>query len=306
MGRVKGLRVDMFNDTSLVTFTDGANRPFWCAPNIGCALKYAEPEDVATKLVKQSSKAMVKGEDYDVLPHSDLLTIKRYAGWDIPPNSRSMTILYDTGLYHISILSDKRTKDKELMGASLRKFIKVVVLPKINNSEEEAPQEVAPAVQEVTPTVEGTTDVEPIIVAQPSVESKAAALLELVDRWRKSHVLTEPLAARYELKAAEIVLGEELTDLRELLSGERSAVELAHELETSVEEVADIVTSLGIKGLDYYCRAVDKPTSTKLGGILAYRFNKKGVDEIKREYRNRTMQFKSANKQKFGRRNDNE
>ena len=242
-----------FEGKPLITLAHDGH-PAWVARQVGTALGYANNgKRLVNKITTDWAEEFIPERDYTVLSGSALAAFKAAAkGGPVPVSSRanrSLIVLFESGLH---LVLAKTTKP---VGERLRRFLVDEVLPQIVRDGRYDPERAVAGEMLVVATmtsVSSPIDRERRLAAKLELDERKFRARSLRDAVGTLHALgqiDDALRATYEVSAAEIALGRDLSNLRPVVAEVwLSPTEIAKRLGVSVQKVGRIITKLELRG----------------------------------------------------------
>lgn len=224
-------------------------RRAWLAREVGEAIGYAQRgKRFATKITGEWSKELQAGRDYQVLTGKELAEFKErlFKGTGAVPlgGNRGLLVLFESGL-HLALV--KTTKSA---GVRLRRFLAEQVLPQLARTGRYEPEAAQPGLaHQREQRLQQKVDLEARRVEVLERQAAAEALREAVRAlYRLGSIDTHTLAA-YEVRAAELVTGRDLTPLRPAGPGSwMTPKQIGLRLGLSAYTIGRILSELGLRG----------------------------------------------------------
>lgn len=226
-------------------------RTAWVAREVGHALGYAQRGSRLAACIGERWDEFLPGVDYAVLTGEPLAQLKA-AGVDIDAKTPSLVVLFESGVLMVL------TKTHKDAGRRLRRYLVDEVLPRLARGES-VPPPGRPAAPARVLTIEQRHWLRELRLARrvdlDDRKFRSAALLRCVRFLYEIGQLTTLELATWEVRAAEIALGEPLPDLEtppvpptpaNRAAAAVDAAGLARDLGVSVERLRRAASQLGL------------------------------------------------------------
>lgn len=259
--------------------------PVWPACHVGFLLDYAhEGSRLCTLIRSDWHDDFTEGEHFHFLKGARLAALKEV----FPPGFRSvdrraaqLLLLTRSGLDRVLLKSDKPER------LALRRFLEAQVFPGLAAAPAR-PAEAAPhpnvVVLHAAAPSPGPATREERLADQLALRERmfrSSALRETVRVLHALEQVEDDVRAAYEVRAAEIALGEELPDLRPVASTRWcSASDIARQTGMTPAVVGRVITVLGIRGAPGLSREVITTTPDDDKTVLSYVYSARARDLI--------------------------
>lgn len=242
--RFAGMRFDTF-------LLDGA--PVWAACEIGYLLDYARKGSRLCALIRGDwSDDFTEGADYHALTGTRLAALKEVFPPDFSAVDRrasKLLVLTRRGLDRVLLKSDKPDR------LALRGFLEREVYSRFHGGAEAVPRPVAPESAIPAPLSPRDARLADALAFQKRVFA-CTTLRETVRFLHGLGLVSDTVRAAYEVRVAELALGEELPDLRPTNERWHTAGSIARETGMTAAVVSRVITALGIRGAPGLSREV--------------------------------------------------
>ncbi len=239
---------DTFEKHTLTTL-EIEGRPAWVAREIGEAIGYAQRgKRFATKITGEWSGELIAGHDYRVLTGSELSAFKQgvFQGTGSVPlgSNRGLVVLFESGL-HLALV-----KTRKPAGIRLRRFLADEVLPQLVRTGQYAPETAEPSLAALREhRLQQKADLEARRVAVLERKAEAEALRETVRALHRLGQIDARTLAVYEVQAAELVTGRDLSPLKPSGPGSwLTPTQIGRRMGLSPYTVGRVITELGLRG----------------------------------------------------------
>ncbi len=278
-----------FNDIKLTVLIDRSGptpKPFFIPKEVGEAIGYAKPEELAKNIKKLWDDDLEDEADYVRFNHAGLN--EKFYGGETPPlnfPNKGMTLLTEQGLYGVLMLA------RAPRARAFRKWLRSVVLPQIARSGRYSPR------HEVDPNgalrlKEGEQRLEELrlqlkmaeLNAAP-VKAKALAALALAIPG-----MGENAVRSLQIRSVELLTGEDLAAFKPRTAAVHTPTSMAHALDVTSARIGRVITALGgLRGVEGMSEAILNTKSHGQGHVTswiytdaAYELIKEGVEDWKR------------------------
>lgn len=227
-------------------------RPAWIAREVGAAVGYSHGgKRLANKIGGDWSDEFIEGVDHQVLrgPQLALLKDALPPGTEsVPPRASALLVLFESGL-HLAL-----TKTNKPVGRRLRRFLVDQVLPQLTRTGRFEPQqEEEEGLSSLQDRREHRLNRRLALQARRlrlrERGQQRTALRELVQTLHELGQIDAHTRAAYEVRAAELVLGHDLSELRPPIPHAwLTPTQIGRELGLSAYHVGCVITELGLRG----------------------------------------------------------
>lgn len=263
-----------FNWRQLDTLLYGGE-PAWLAGQVGDHLEYAHAGSRLCTLIRADWREdFVEGEQIHYLTGERLAAFKRAlpAGDEIvDPRTSRILLLTESGLDRVLLKSDKGLR------VPFRRFLETEVLPRLRPEAEppdESPHVASVIVLHAIPPVAAPATREERLSDQLDLRERifrSGALRETVRVLHALEQVDDTVRAAYEVRAAEIALGEDLPDLRpEPADRWYTASDIARATGMTPAVIGRVITTLGIRGAPGLSKQVVTTTPDDDKTVLSY------------------------------------
>jgi len=251
-------------DSTSITVLGTPDRPLFIANEICTALGYKNPWDALAKHVDDRDK--VKGDRFEGDP-------SRIARGDEPANGRQLTLITESGLWSLVMRS-------QLPGArELARKVTDEILPSIRRTG----AYVDPAHPAQAPAVDARERRLMLREERLDRQLKHRALVGLVKTLKESGAYDAKTIRIYELKAAELGAGVDVTPLLPAAPAEPwlSPSQIAAELGVTTQRVGLTITALELRGVEGKSRAMLNKSPHSNREVTSYVYSPEAVDAIR-------------------------
>lgn len=227
-------------------------RDGWIARQVGEAIGYAQRgKRFATKITGDWANEFIQGRDYDLITGKELEAFKAlfFKGTGSVPltSPRGMLVLYESGL-NLALV-----KTRKPLGVELRRFLADEVMPQLARTGSYTPEVTASEpVEELEGQRERRLQVQ-ADTARRRVElmerqAKADAIRDTVRQLHELGQIDAATVAAYEVRAAELITGADLTPLRPAGPGNwLTPKQIGWKLGTTAYTIGRVITELGLR-----------------------------------------------------------
>ena len=239
---------DAFGAHTLTTF-DIDGRHAWVAREVGTLIGYEQRgKRFASRITGEWSDELIKGQDYAVLTGRELAAFKEgaFKGTGSVPlgGNRGLVVLFESGI-HLALV--KTTKPA---GKDLRRFLADKVMPQLVRTGQYVPESRMPTVAERREErLEQQARLQARRVSMLERKAKAEALREAVRALHRLGIVDVSTLAAYEVRAAELVTGEDLSQLKPVGPGAwLTPKQIGERLGLTAYTVGRMITELKLRG----------------------------------------------------------
>lgn len=225
--------------------------PYFIPREVGEAIGYAKPEQVAKRISERWRDDLVEGSDYERLSHAELL--EKFRGPKVGPldfPNRGMILLSEQGLYGVLMLA-RAPKARDF-----RKWVRSEVLPQIARDGSYSPH------REIDEQGRLRIKEAELALEKARLELQAAQVraqeVDAQDRAAKAKALEGiidcvedlgPDAVRaLRMRSAELLTGEDLSQFKPRLAAVHTPTSMAADFGVTPRRVGMIITKLGLRG----------------------------------------------------------
>ena len=227
-------------------------RPCWFASELSIIMGYSEAKTVSHQIRGTWSDEFIEGNDYDLLRGSDLADVKsalELGGKNHLSHMAQAMVVFETGVHLVLAKTNKPA------GKRLRRFLVEEVLPQIARDGAYLPE------REITPdgrlSVKDELQMRLRLAEMQDRQFKSDAMLRLVDILKSDPQYTAATVRNYEIRAAELAAGDDLSAIKPRLNGKHlSPTAMGERLGITPQAVGIMITKLGIRHDERYSETI--------------------------------------------------